>query len=232
MELGQYVNELWLFLQDFGKFLGDPTRHTVAIAFAGVVWIAIVLHLLFGSEPHASVGSNGSSWDIGCGDLRVWRILVIFGGPAGLSFGLPYFWLMNTLGMTGVFREYWIGFIFIQFGTSVLQSILLVAYCILGPRGDKKVRLFKSHLYECGWVTSLSPVLWWTYWVKAFLLPKSLKLLFWPFRDFETLVNFVANVLTGQVIILCILGSAFNRRFIVPMVTWVDQDHAPHPVQV
>ncbi len=209
------------FLEEFLLFLQQWYLHISSIAFAGTMWIAIVIHLL--TTGHASLGSNGNSQDIGCGDSRVWRLFVIFGGPAGLSFGLPFFWLMNLLGLTGNLREYWTGFIYIQFATSVVQTILFLLYCLFGQRSENAVRLFKSHLKGCGWISALSPFGWILYWIQQFVSNEK-KQIFWQLRDIETRFVFTFNIFGTPLIPICIIGSSLNRRWIIPTLTKIDQD--------
>ncbi len=209
-------------LEEFPLFLHDWQLHLPSTAFAGLIWVIIVIHLLI--TGHATLGSNGDSDDIGCGDSRVWRIFFIFGGPSGLSFGLPYFWLMNILGFTGIVKEYWIGFIYIQFVTSVLQTIIFLLFCLFGQRSVKPFRLFKSHLKGCGWVSGLSPIGWILYWIQQ-LSPDSIKWLMWLPRDIETLLVFIFTFVASPLLLICLVGSIFNQRLIIPFITWIDQDH-------
>lgn len=211
------------FLEEFYLFLLMWESHISSIAFAAIVWIAIVLHLII--TGHATLGSNGDSYDIACGDTRVWRALVIFGGPAGLSFGLPWFWLMQTSGISGGLYEYVTGFVYVQFATSVIQGMLFFLYVAFGPKGVNTVRLFKAHLKGCGWVSGLSPIGWVMYLVQQFL-PNSLKTVMWILRDIETFFVFMANLVIGVVPVVCIAGSVLNMRLIIPWISWIDEDHA------
>ncbi len=210
------------FLEEFLLFLRHWQFHLPSIALASLIWITIVIHLL--NTGHATLGSNGKSQDIGCGDSRVWRLFVIFGGPAGLSFGLPYFWLMKLLGITGNVHEYWIGFIYIQFTTSVVQTILFLLFCLFGQRSENVVRLFKSHLKGCGWISALSPIGWILYLIQQFVLNRT-KPIFWQLRDIETRFVFAFNIFGSPLIPICLIGSLLNRKWIVPALTKIDQDH-------
>lgn len=215
------------FDREFINFLAGWQRHLISIGFAAVVWLGIVIHLLI--TGHASLGSNGKSDDIGCGDSRVWRLLVIFAGSAGLSFGLPYYWLKNLLELSGWLREYWDGFIYIQFATSVVQTALLILYSAFGPR-KKWWRLLKAHLKGCGWVSALSPVGWIAYVVQQFL-PNRAKILIWALRDIETIFVWAKSILFGPLVAICVIsslvGSVTHLKpiFLIPWITWIDKDH-------
>lgn len=218
MELNaSYTEEFILFLQQW-------PNHLAYISFAGVVWALIVIHLF--ASGHATLGTNGDSDDIGCGDIRVHRLMVIFGGPAGLSFGLPYYLFMRTIGLTGLVEDYWSGFVYLQFVTSLLQTGTLLLYALFGPRGKKWWKFFKSHLKGCGWVSGLSPLGWILYLLQQLTPNNTIKALFWILRDVETSLVFVFNVLFGYIVAICGLASVLHLRLIVPFIWWIDEDHA------
>jgi hypothetical protein len=226
------VELVFSFREEFLLFLQKWPQHATSIAFSGVVWLSIVTHLFY--TGHAKLGKNGKSNDIGCGDIRVYRFLVIFGGPAGLSFGIPYYYAITSpifhlvmlkipFGLGPLLQEYWIGFIYIQFATSVAQTIIFLLYALLGKRSKNKWRFFKAHLKGCGWVSALSPIGWIFYLFQQFFSNRT-KILMWLPRDAETLVVFVVSL--PQVLLICLVGSLFNQRLIIPIITWIDKDHA------
>lgn len=214
------MEQFFLFLEEFLLFLEKWPQYLAYIALASLIWGSIVLHLFY--TGHAKLGKKGQSDDFGCGDIRVDRLFVIFGGPSGLTFGLPYFWVMNFLGLEGILRDYWSGFIYLQFLTSVLQSVLFLYLALFGKKPQKGWRLFKSHLKGCGWVSGLSPVGWILYWIQQ-LLPNQIKWVVWIFRDIETFVLFFTNA--PQAIGICLLGST-SGTITIPFITWIDHDHS------
>lgn len=210
------------FLEEFSLFLQQWSHHVTSIVFAGVVFTGIVAHLLI--TGHATLGKNGKSKDIACGDKRVWRYIVIFGGPAGMSFGIPYYIVMQILDMSGGFQSYWAGFIYVQFVISILQTLILFGNVIFSERPDETWRFFKSHWKGCGWISALSPMGWWLYLFQQ-LLPNRLKVWMWGIRDIETTLLFLFNVLASHTIVICLIASGLGQRVIIPIIGPTDQDH-------
>jgi hypothetical protein len=214
------------FLEGYIHFLLQWSSHVTSIALAFVIWSIIIRRLL--KTKHASIGANGLSDDIACGDKRVHRLFVIFGGPAGLSFGIPYFIVLQFLPSGGVLqeiiREYWIGFIYLQFITSAIQTVLLLGHSLFGKRPINAWRLFKSHWKGCGYVSAVSPVGWILYAIQQKLSNDS-TFIMWRLRDVETTLVFAVNFVSGPLLVICLFASILNGRLIIPWIVWIDEDH-------
>ncbi len=215
--LGDYL----FFLQEWSKPI-----NLVFIAIDSIITIVIIQRLL--KTKHASLGKNGTSNDIACGDKRVHRLFVIFGGPAGLTFGIPYFFVYGFLPEGGIvfeiFKTYWAGFIYVQFIMSIIQTAILLLYCLFGERPDDSWRLFKSHLKGCGYISAVSPIGWIAYAIQQ-KLPNELTFLMWGLRDIETYLAFGSNLLFGVTPVICFVATIINMRLIIPWISWIDEDH-------
>lgn len=216
-----FLEEYLFFLQEWSKPI-----NLVFIAIDSIITIVIINRLL--KTKHASLGKNGQTNDIGCGDKRVYRDFVIFGGPAGLTFGLPYFFVYGFLPTGGIvfeiFKAYWAGFIYVQFALSIIQTAILLLYCLFGKRPDDSWRLFKSHLKGCGYISAVSPVGWIAYAIQQ-KLPNELTFLMWRLRDIETLLAFASNLLSGATLVICLVATMIHMRLIIPWISWIDEDH-------
>lgn len=228
-----------LFDADFIEFLSAWSEKVLWILVAFLCWAPIVVNLLLPNRRgvrHATVGSNGPSCDCGCGDSRVHRLFVIFGGSAGLSFGIPHFLILRFLGDLVSFggkafwiSNYWSGFIYLQFILSLIQSAILMVYMLIAPR-EKWIRFLKAHLKGCGWITALSPVLWPLYWLQKMLNDKQ-KWTMIMLRDIETTFVFAVSFFNKPLWAICAAGTVINsissRKLSVlfPILLWIDEDH-------
>lgn len=212
------METLLQFWGEYTFFLTQWSANLTYISIAFGIWGAMVVHVFV--TRHAALGSRGTSTDYGCPDTRVHKQSGIFGGPAGLTFGIPYFLVMKLLNMEGIVGDYWGGFIYLQFFTSVVQWTLFVFTALFSEKPEKGWRLFKSHKQGCVWISAQSPV-GWPFYVVQQMIPEDSAGLVVFIRDLETRILFVLNL--PQVIFACILGS-MTGTFHIPALMNVDEE--------
>ena len=134
---------------EYRLFLTSYQNHLPSILFASLSWLLIVVHLF--ATGHAEATGNFPNNVIGCGDKRVLKALVIFGGPAAMTFGIPYYLLATMAVENPILREYLLGFVYLGTATSFVQALILLLLVPLKKEGWDQylVILFKSHLGAC-----------------------------------------------------------------------------------
>ncbi len=242
MEYLYGLGQLWLM---YGEFLLGFNNHWPSIIFAAAMWLLIVFHLVgnkyYGFWPNS--GKKDDEKNIGCGDMRVYRYYVVFGGPAALSFGFPYWLITQVFVLPPWFNEYLIGFVYVQAVTGLLQlAVIFLGYMAsFDDDVEPGIMWFKSHLWGCGWITATGPF-WWLYWLQEFPLQQFFYMArpWWlPFRiggklsndwikyvrDVETIFLYLSGISCLAIPIVCAFISFFGLRLVLPVICRVDRNH-------
>lgn len=193
--------------------------------YALVGFIPIMVTLL--KTRHALLHPIGETEDGGCPDARVWKLLLHFGGAAGLTFGWHY-WLLGFF-----IAEPWRSLLWTYAGLhlilSAFQSLSLYGQVWYWQRKGalKETITLKAHWGDrfgrrgCGFTTGASPF-WWLYWLALTSKPHTLwgNIVGIP-RDIITLIDFLASL--PVVVVLSILTRLTLGVWIRPTLRGVDR---------
>lgn len=195
--------------------------------YALVGLVPILVTLL--RTGHALLHPIGETEDGGCPDARVWKLLLHFGGAAGLTFGWHY-----RLA-AGLVSEPWLKaalltYADLHFAGSLVQFLAyLLQAAVLKRQGKltKKVSQLKAHWGDkygrrgCGFTTGMSPF-WWLYWLALSTKPKTLwgNIIGIP-RDIITLIDYLASL--PAAIVLSLITRFTVGVWIRPTLRGVDR---------
>lgn len=163
-----------------------------------------------------TVEGKGSN-DVGCGDGRVYKQYVVFGGASAFSFGLLYTVLSRIT--TGAWSEFFRAYALFQILLSIGQFVWFMVQ-VQNKRPTWIVGL-KSHLNQCGFTTGWSP-----FWPIFFLSNvRFLKPVVATLRDALTVINWVESL--PAMIIITLLTKLLVGQWTVSSIGPVDR-FLPH----
>lgn len=217
------MTDILAFLGRYGTYLqGSFGDRLPFLGFSALVFVLVVIHLVV--THHAEFTGNMDAEEIGCGDVRVWKALVIFGGPAAFTFGLPYYWMVEQLASRGqtFWADYVGGFAVLQFALGVVQLVILFAYAVfMLSKWQVSTVKWKSHLDGCAWITGTG-ILWPVYVIQQITHWQWLARI----RDVETIVLFFLGIISLIVPAVCIVESILSLKIVYPWLS--DVDTKPH----
>lgn len=211
---------MYLLEQVLRQFLGSLGKNPELTVLLAVIGFVPIILWLFRTR-HVSFEASASDHVIGCGDGRVWKKLVIFGGSASFSFGFEYFvlgLLFETLGLP-ILATLAFAAATLRFLLSMLNTLLFFVYLLIYRETFRHNISVRSHLQGCGWITA-SGLLFWTYWLQKITFFSWLV----KIRDVETVVCFACSL--PWFVVLNTMSLFIVRRFTIPSIRSVDN---PHP---
>ena len=202
----------------------DPTVLVWIYALVGFIPIMVVLL----KTDHARLQSIGETSDTGCPDTRIEKLILVFGGSAGLTFG-GHYWLLGTL-VGQPWQALFLVYAALHLALSGFQTAALLGQVFLWKKQGEltgRIAWLKAHWGDrfgrrgCGYTTSASPF-WWLYWLALTTRPRTIRgNIVGVLRDSLTLVDFVASLPATLTLSLIIRAAA--GIWIIPTLRGVDR---------